>query len=77
MLSYVGDYGRDTLVAPATTATTDTAGSMSYSVRVGSREIAVTIRDEACQDAMSGEAFTHTVMLRVDSRQLNGCGRRL
>lgn len=76
-LRYIGDYGRDTVVSPMSQAPAHSSGDRTYSMRVGQRQVDATIREAACADVMNGEAFTHTVMLRVDAQQLSGCGRLL
>jgi len=75
-LSYVGDYGSTRFVAPLGTPTHDSSG-VTYRASADGHDLAVTIRETPCQDVMSGEAFTHTVSLVVDGRDLNGCGRAL
>jgi heat shock protein HslJ len=35
----------------------------------------VEIREHPCQDAMSGASFTHAVTVRLDGREVEGCGR--
>lgn len=36
--------------------------------------VTVTVRDERCQDVMSGEPFPNLVTLRLNDRELQGCG---
>lgn len=38
------------------------------------RTVTVTVRDEPCEDVMSGEPFPATVTLQLDERRLQGCG---
>jgi heat shock protein HslJ len=52
-------------------------GGLTYRLREGGRELLATIRELPCQDAMSGGAFSHTVAIRLDNRELRGCGRPL
>jgi heat shock protein HslJ len=35
----------------------------------------VEIREQPCQDAMSGASFTHAVTVRLDGHAVEGCGR--
>ena len=76
LLSYVGDYGSTRFVAPLRPPAHD-SGAVTYRANADGHDLTVTIRGLPCQDAMSGEAFTHTVSLVVDGRKLNGCGRVL
>lgn len=49
----------------------------SYQVSAGGHDVAVAIARETCRDAMSGERMMHAVTVRLDGRELRGCGRRL
>lgn len=75
---YLGDYGTDTLSAP-TPAPTQTAGAdgdvIVWTLRTDGREVDIRVTARECHDTMSGEAFSHTVALAVDGRELSGCGR--
>ena len=77
ILRYIGDYGRDTVSGAIDLAQADSSGVVAYALKVGTRLLNVTIRPDACQDAMSGEAFSHSVGIRIDGNVLSGCGRRL
>ena len=76
---WIGDYGATHLLATIEGATRDSAvGTLTYAVKVdGRRDLGVEIRPGTCRDAMSGEAFTHAVTVRVDGKELKGCGRAL
>ena len=76
-LRYVGDYGTVTLFDEAPNAETAPDGGITYRLRDGGRELLVTIRELPCQDVMSGESYSHTVAIRLDERELRGCGRPL
>jgi putative lipoprotein len=39
--------------------------------------IEVEITPEKCADAMSGQPYDHTVIVRIDGRELRGCGKKL
>jgi uncharacterized membrane protein len=78
MIEYAGDYGQTRISVPTPDAERDTAARRtSYAVRSDSHDIAIVIREEACQDVMSGEAFTHAVTVRADGKEVRGCGRVL
>jgi len=76
-IRYIGDYGQVQLTVPPPEPTRDSAGAVTYRVQADSRDLTVVIREEPCQDVMSGEAFTHAVTIRLDGRELAGCGRML
>lgn len=40
-------------------------------------EVVVTVREQSCEDVMSGEPFPRAVTLSFAGRRLNGCGRAL
>ena len=40
-------------------------------------EVVLTVREAACEDVMSGEAFPLTVSVRLRGAEYAGCGRRL
>lgn len=78
MIEYAGDYGQTRVSVPTPEAVRDTvARSTTYTVRTASHNVAIAIREEPCSDVMSGEAFTHAVTVRVDGKEVRGCGRRL
>jgi heat shock protein HslJ len=76
-IRYVGDYGDTNITVPAPDADVDSAGAIVYHATNNAHELHIVIRPTACQDVMSGEAFTHSVSLTVDGRELQGCGRVL
>lgn len=76
-IRYTGDYGQVQLTMPAPEPTRDSVDAVTYRVQAESRDLTVVIREEPCQDVMSGEAFTHAVTIRLDGRELAGCGRML
>ena len=77
-LRYAGDYGATTLYAERPVAEPLPGGDgATYRVQDGGRELAVTIREAPCLDAMSGESFSHTVAVRLDGAERSGCGKPL
>jgi heat shock protein HslJ/membrane-bound inhibitor of C-type lysozyme len=77
-LRYIGDYGGTTVFAPAPEAVSMAGGGVTWRARdADGREIVVTARETPCRDAMSGQEFTHTVSVRLEGREANGCGRAL
>ena len=52
--------------------------STELNAQFGSGEtLQLNIRDEICQDSMSGFLFSHTVTLQYENREERGCGRFL
>lgn len=77
-LVYVGDYGETRFEAPLPAAERGAAaGTTRYTARADGRELVAVVREQPCSDTMSGEAFSHTVTVRLDGRELQGCGRPL
>jgi heat shock protein HslJ/uncharacterized membrane protein len=77
LLRYAGDYGATHLSAPAPEPVVDSTGAARFEVSEDGRALVATVRPEPCQDAMSGEAFTHAVTVRTGGQDLDGCGRLL
>lgn len=73
-ISVTYDYGESTLEVAAPEPTVDAANRRSE-YRVG--DLHVLIVGEPCSDTMSGEAFESRVTVRIDGRELHGCGRAL
>ena len=73
----VVDYGQDTLRAPAPEPEEGPGGERVYRVITAEHELAVVLEERECRDAMNGMLHPLTVTLRLDGRELRGCGRRL
>lgn len=76
-LHYVGDYGTTHVTTPAPEPMRDSAGTISYRARTEAHDLTVVIREAVCHDAMNGQRFSHTVTVRLDGREVAGCGRTL
>jgi uncharacterized membrane protein len=48
-----------------------------YRAKSAKHSIEVEIIPEPCADAMSGQPYDHTVIVRLDARELRGCGKTL
>jgi uncharacterized membrane protein len=48
-----------------------------YRAKSGAHSIEVEIIPQPCSDAMSGQPYDHTVVVRLDARELRGCGKAL
>lgn len=70
-VTYIGNYGADTTVAPYV-RTTNTDGSTTYSSAPS--RLTVTVRAETCGDAATGMPHPFTVSVTKDSTTVNGCG---
>ena len=77
VLDYTGDYGAVRFTIPIPDAQRESDGTLTYHAVTDQHDLLVTIRPQSCTDTMSGEAFSHTVSVRVDGRSLEGCGREL
>ncbi|MGK7313625.1 MAG: hypothetical protein ACN0LA_15530 [Candidatus Longimicrobiales bacterium M2_2A_002] len=73
----VVDYGQDTLRLPAPEPEEGPGGERVYRVVTAEHELAVVLEERECRDAMNGMLHPLTVTLRLDGRELRGCGRRL
>lgn len=71
------DYGQDTLRLPAPRPEEGPGGERVYRVDTGEYDLAVVLEERECRDVMNGMLFPLTVTLRLDGRELRGCGRRL
>lgn len=75
-LKLVADYGEVETTLPVTQDTREGATRTVTAEQDGAK-IVMTIRDEACQDGMSGEAFAHRVTLGYNDKTYEGCGKSL
>ena len=77
-IDYTGDYGSTRIIVPAPEPTRDSVtGTVTYRAQSEGHAVDVIIREAPCADVMSGEEFTHSVAVRVDQREVKGCGRTL
>ena len=53
------------------------AGRTVYHAETEAHDLTVTITDEPCTDAMSGERFEAAVTVELDGETYRGCGRSL
>lgn len=77
-MTYIGNYGNDSLTVATPTPTVDSAASSRvYKTETASQNISVEIAEEPCTDSMSGFQFPSTVTVTVDGETYQGCGRQL
>jgi heat shock protein HslJ len=72
-MTLVADYGERRVVAP-TPVPTSSADTTRWATSAQGHKIVVTVVDRLCHDGMSGFAFPRTVAVRLDDRDLQGCG---
>jgi heat shock protein HslJ/membrane-bound inhibitor of C-type lysozyme len=75
-MRHVGDYGATRVYAASPRHSQRTpGGAVVYEAEPEGRALRVEIRQAPCQDVMSGQSFTHTVSVRLDTSTVRGCGR--
>lgn len=75
-IRYIGDYGETRMALPPVSPE-EAGDTLTYRTSTEEHTLTAVVRPVPCRDAMSGHAFSHTVTVRVDGRELEGCGRRL
>ena len=76
-MRFIGNYGNEVVVTPAPAPGRDSTLGTTWTARTEAHTLTLIAREAACRDAMSGEAFSHTVTVRVDGTERRGCGRPL
>ncbi len=72
------DYGAHLLETPLPDPTYPVEGQTRYdALTQDGRALRVTIQRYPCQDVMSGENFPARVIVTIDARTLEGCGKTL
>jgi uncharacterized membrane protein len=72
------DYGERRMTVRTPEPERDRDGSRTfYRVAIPPDRVVIEIRDEPCEDIMSGERFEATVVVTVDGEEFQGCGRAL
>jgi heat shock protein HslJ len=72
-MTLVADYGERRVVAP-TPMPTRSGDTTRWAARSAGHKVLVTVVDRLCHDGMSGFPFPRTVVVRLDGRELRGCG---
>lgn len=70
----VYDYAERELMTPAPVKV-EGDGRTTYTAVAGEQQVTAVVEERACADAMSGEPYPLTVTVRLDDRELRGCGR--
>ena len=76
----VADYGELTLSFPTPTPIEDAAGRQTtFETATGEHSLLVLLEleERRCQDSMADEAYETTVTIRLNGRELRGCGMSL
>jgi len=75
-LLFVGDYGASKL--RFTDISRESGGEqVFYTAIQGANTLRVTVVESECNDSMSGESFPFAVMVQINDRSYQGCGRSL
>ena len=72
-MTLLADYGERRVVAP-TPAPTRSGDTTRWVTSAQGHEVLVTVVDRLCHDGMSGFAFPRSAVVRLDGRELLGCG---
>jgi len=75
-ISYIGNYGRDTLNTTVPKAEKND-NQITYNVHANTHNLKVAIKDKPCNDSMSGFRFPKSVTVTLDGNTYHGCGRSL
>ena len=75
-IRFVYAYGEREAITPAPESEMRGA-QVIYHAQTEAHDLMVTIADEPCSDAMSGERFDKTVTIELDGETYRGCGRVL
>lgn len=78
-LYLLANYAEDTVdvVAPVPVVEPAVPGRRVYRTEGGGHTVEVTIEPRPCSDAMSGKRYAETVLLTLDGRSYDGCGRKV
>jgi uncharacterized membrane protein len=78
-LYLLANYAEDTVdvVAPAPAIDPAVPGRRVYRTEGDGHTVEVTIEPRPCSDAMSGKRYAETVLLTLDGKSYDGCGRRV
>jgi uncharacterized membrane protein len=71
------DYGQERVVTPVPEPEQTAAGGTVYQASTEVHDLRVEIRDEACEDAMSGRPYPATVRVTLNRATYTGCGEPL
>jgi putative lipoprotein len=77
-IALMTDYGQAHYRFPPVEPETEgRAGRSVYRIETEAHRATIVVDDEPCRDSMSGWPYEMTVLLTLDGREFDGCGRRL
>lgn len=77
-LKFVYDYGQSEVIAPAPAPMVEAdSRQATYHVQTDTYMLTVRIHGSPCMDSMSGEQFESSVVIDLDGKTFQGCGRAL
>jgi heat shock protein HslJ len=71
-MTYIGNYGSDTVTAPV--ASLSTSGNVTTYETGPTIKLTTTVKAETCADGATGMPHPYTVTVRHDTNTVNGCG---
>jgi len=75
-LLFVGDYGASKMLFRDVQRNED-GEQVFYTARSESRDLTVTVTESDCTDTMKGDTFPYAVVVQINERSYQGCGREL
>lgn len=77
-ITYIGNYGEDSLSAETPNPTTNKSdGRTEYQLKTKERSLDISITDTSCTDSMNGMEFPQAVSITINGDTYRGCGRYL
>ncbi|MFU8765523.1 MAG: MliC family protein [Haliea sp.] len=71
---FVGHYGRQRVFTPWVDARVNGDRGQTYHAITEAHDLHIHILQETCSDTMADSVFSHTVRVRLDGSELQGCG---
>ena len=71
-MTYIGNYGSDTVTAPVVSVST--SGDVTTYTAAPTFKLSATVRDQMCGDGATGMPHPYTVTVTHDTSTVNGCG---
>jgi len=75
-MHYRGNYGAENILTPVP-PTRSVDNGVSWESEAGEHSLRLEVRDQACEDTMSGEPYPLTAVLFVNDDRLQGCAELL
>lgn len=71
---FVADYGMQRVITPWVDAEVDGDNGQRFHAVTESSDLRINVRHQVCADTMADMRFSHTVELRFNGREFQGCG---